>query len=220
MSAIKVGDVFDLLTVKECVGSEKHSGKMRRVYLCICDCGGEISKLADHLKLKTVSLKSCGCYMEKSFWKKTLPERNCWASMFVRCYNPECKTYQYYGGKGVTVCDRWNPDFGGSFINFLADMGSRPTKSHTIDRANVDGDYEPSNCTWATRTEQEVNKGLRAKNTSGKTGVYFNKKCEKWEARISFEKRQLNLGVFSEFVDAVKARQDGELKYYGKILGH
>lgn len=76
-----------------------------------------------------------------------------WDIMIQRCTNPKCTTYHKYGGRGITVCDRWR-----SFANFLADMGERPTKTHTIDRfPNQSGNYEPGNCRWATKQQQSRN---------------------------------------------------------------
>ena len=87
----------------------------------------------------------------------TPAEYNVWASMNKRCSNPKTKEYKYYGGKGVSVCSRWNPQLGGSFDNFLADVGPRPSPKHTIDRENNAGNYEPSNCRWATKLQQARN---------------------------------------------------------------
>lgn len=75
-----------------------------------------------------------------------------WVSMLGRCYDVSNASYARYGGRGIAVCERW-----GSFENFLEDMGERP-ESMTLDRINVDGGYEPSNCRWATKVEQESNK--------------------------------------------------------------
>ena len=76
-----------------------------------------------------------------------------WSAMKQRCCNPRSKTYAYYGGRGITVCERWRSDFAA----FLADMGNPPV-GMTLDRINNDGNYEPGNCRWATRSQQCFNK--------------------------------------------------------------
>jgi hypothetical protein len=76
-----------------------------------------------------------------------------WNSMKQRCFNPNDRAYQNYGGRGITMCDRWRY----SFALFRQDIGPRPSKSHSIDRLNNEGDYEPSNFRWATRRQQQNN---------------------------------------------------------------
>ena len=87
--------------------------------------------------------------------KTILPKAyHCWMSMRNRCYNPKHISYKDYGAKGVTVCKRWYD----SYVNFIEDIGERPSKEHSLDRIDSTGNYEPSNCKWSTRTEQNRNK--------------------------------------------------------------
>jgi hypothetical protein len=81
------------------------------------------------------------------------PEYKVWRGVIQRCTNPKCPSWARYGGRGITVCERWR-----EFENFLEDMGERPSGAHMIERTNNDGDYEPSNCEWATRPKQYRNR--------------------------------------------------------------
>lgn len=129
---------------------------------CICDCGNTTLVRAN--SLRPLRTQSCGCLHTES--AKTVLRRGnfkhgksksqiyrVWDNMLNRCSNPRCPTYQDYGGRGITVCERWY-----SFENFHADMGERPGDDYSIDRIDVDGNYELNNCRWATWTEQANNK--------------------------------------------------------------
>ena len=83
------------------------------------------------------------------------PEYRAWLNMKQRCTNPKISTFKYYGGRGIKICKRWN-----SFVNFLADMGNKPSIKYTLERKNTNGNYTPENCIWETQTKQARNKRI------------------------------------------------------------
>jgi hypothetical protein len=126
-------------------------------WLCRCDCGNERTFSGKHLR--TGHTTSCGCYKRANASKHAesqrpwTPEYRAWCDLRSRCNNPKVKQYDDYGGRGISVCERWD-----DYANFLADMGRRPSPAHSIDRRDNDGNYEPSNCRWATKEEQMQNR--------------------------------------------------------------
>ncbi len=112
-----------------------------------------------------------------------------WNAMMARCNNPKDKAYKYYGDRGIKVCKRWN-----KFNNFLEDMGY--PNGLTLDRINNDGNYEPKNCRWATRSEQSHNK--RAFGISKYHGINKCKISNKWRARICVNKKLIHLGLYKD----------------------
>lgn len=193
------------------------SGKRKSLWLCSCECGN--TRITCAWSLSSGATKSCGCYLKDNYYKlhgaSKSREYRSWQSMKDRCFNPNNPRFNCYGGKGITVCDRWLEHKKG-FINFLEDMGERPENT-SLDRINVHGNYEPSNCRWAKGSDQQFNQTLRSNNTSGKTGVRWNQQCSKWQALITVKGKAIHLGLFEYFDAAVVARKEGELKYYGML---
>ena len=126
------------------------------MWLCLCDCGTKRPVNGGNLR-KQLSL-SCGCASKaikhghaRSSGRRS-SEYNIWAQMLWRCDSPKAAFYNRYGGRGIKVCDRWR-----TFANFIADVGRRPSHLYTLDRLDVNGNYESGNCRWATAEEQMQN---------------------------------------------------------------
>lgn len=122
--------------------------KNQAIWKCLCDCGTFCT--ANGSGLNKGSIRSCGCIRRTHGLSKFKIYRT-WTNMKARCFNPKEKAYPDYGGRGITVCDRWM-----KFENFHKDMGDHPLDMF-IERRDVNGNYEPSNCYWATRTQQQRN---------------------------------------------------------------
>lgn len=161
------GKTYGYLTVKE-FSKVKTSpcGSKNSMWICECKCGNDVEVLAQ--SLKSGNTLSCGCYKISIHTKHGMVNTGTyksWSGMKSRCFHKSTPLYKNYGGRGITVCDRWL-----DFNNFLLDMGERP-KGKSLDRIDVNKNYEPSNCRWATVFEQ-------ANNTTRNHNITFNGVCK------------------------------------------
>ncbi|MCG7348879.1 hypothetical protein [Sphingomonas sp. ACRSK] len=133
-----------------------------------CTCGTEVELTITTINAKIEKNGSCqACRYQRGskhgHGSTYNPTWSVWQAMKQRCANPRNKMFDRYGGRGIAVCERWR----NSFEAFLSDMGERPSRSHSIERENNDGNYEPGNCRWATRQEQNLNTSRTVKLTYG-----------------------------------------------------
>lgn len=202
--------VFGRLTVIEYLGIDDTYSK----WLCLCECGNK--KEIRGRNLTSGSTKSCGCLQIESAisLNKThgcssrnnkTPEYKAWRAMVQRCTNPNTIYWCNYGGRGIKVCNRWLGENG--FLNFLSDMGTKPTLGHTIDRfPNTDGNYESNNCRWATRMEQDRGKrSNRWLEHDGNRMILWDW-AQILKTRPSAITRQLKIKPFSEVVKYYKLK--------------
>lgn len=172
-SSVAPGQVYGRLTVLGLTSDRKNRN---RCWRCRCVCGAEVTVTTQSLRTgdSGKGRRSCGCLFREHATGplktqaithgmavydangRRPPEYTTWANMLQRCNNPKSSFYKDYGGRGVSVCERWH-----TFEIFFSDMGSRPSSKHSIDRIDVNGNYEPANCRWTTADVQASNKRPR-----------------------------------------------------------
>ena len=186
-----IGRKFGRLTVvSEFVRFQR--GRNRRFCRCECECGTVVDVRQEHLGSRNT--RSCGCLQQETrkaslttHGMSDLAEFNIWMGMRDRCLNPRSPAYANYGGRGITICERWLH----SFPAFLADIGSRPSPTHTLERVENSLGYSPENCRWATRAEQALN--TRRNVILSFNGAVLNLK--QWAERLGIKYDTLQMRV-------------------------
>lgn len=188
------------------------------VWKCSCDCGNEIAVRSNSLRRGIT--RSCGCLQkegassrEKTHGMSKTREFKTWSSMIGRCRNDRQENFHNYGGRGITVCDRWK-----DFKAFYEDMGLRP-KGMSLERVNNDLGYSPVNCTWADMRAQSANT-RRVKNSStGVVGVWKRRDTGSYRAAIRVRGVLRHIGEFSTLEAAKAARKEAEQRSDSTPLG-
>jgi hypothetical protein len=154
------GKRFGRLVVPAYAGGEK--------WFCVCDCGVRVVVRGD--RLREGKTKSCSCLRRELLKARATKhgmsrsrEYRSWTSMKSRCFDPRATGFEFYGGRGILVCERW----ANSFEEFFADMGTRPA-GRSLDRINPNGNYGPGNCRWADTKQQAQNRRPQRAHTAAK----------------------------------------------------
>ena len=216
------GKKFGRLTVVEKVKRKPNQSNTR--WLCECECGNKVEVLMPHLQ--SGHTRSCGCLNNEIRGKCLITHGlqyhrfyQTWLMMNTRCYDEKYDGFKYYGGRGISVCDEWRNDP----TAFLAwcDGHEMIPDGYTLDRIETLGSYCPNNCRFASKAIQAQNQRMRNTNTSGHTGVYWYERDKKWEVKIGVNGKEVFVGRFDSFDDAVKVREEAEDEYhqsYGAMI--
>jgi len=166
-----VGQKFGSLLVLERLPNDNE----QHIWLCRCDCGNELKIRGGNLL--TANTRSCGCKSKVlKHGMSSSSEYQAWSSMKARCLNPKNKAYKYYGGRGISICEQWI----NSFETFYSDIGHKPDPTYSLDRIDSNGNYELSNCRWATPNEQWENRKIQSlsmnhyQHETSNTAIYPN----------------------------------------------
>lgn len=214
------GKRFGMLTVLQRAEKNMYG---KPAWECKCDCGKTSVVCGD--VLRRGDTKSCGCMRGVRSFEQKNPEfrrsrrnklYNLWSGIIYRCSHESASHYEYYGGKGVSVCKEWEDSFE-AFAKWSLCNGYKAGLE--IDRIDNNLSYSPENCRFITHKENSRNRGRRRTNQSGCTGVQFRKNRSgnggKWRACIMVDGKNISLGHFDTIEEAISARKAGELMYWG-----
>lgn len=183
--------INQLMIMKRIYPNNKNNCAM---WKCKCECGQEIIVCsADLIRNHT---KSCGCLRIKSATKHGMSYTSTyriWHGMIQRCYNLNYHHYKDYGGRGVKVCPEWQEPNGQGFLNFLEDMGERPS-GKTLDRIDNEGDYCQKNCKWSTFKEQARNRRNNTMVTINRETKLLIELCEKLQIKYDIVLKRIEIG--------------------------
>ena len=216
------GQIFNgVQVVSRADDKTSSAGRTFTAWSCVCKCGKPFTTITN--SLMSGKTKSCGCsrignpgttkHGQSGGGRRGVrsKEYRAWAHMNERCNNPNHKNFAHYGGRGISVCDRWK-----EFSLFLSDMGSAPTPQHTLDRIDNDKNYSPDNCRWATQTEQVRNRRNTKLVTCDGVTLPVQEWSEKVGVRVGLIKDRLRLGWAPE--DAVFTPVGVLKRYHWKTL--
>jgi len=195
------------------VAGKSSSGDLK--WLFECDCGNQFE--ANGYSARSGKVTTCpACAAERSriasvkHGMSETDEFSVWTDIQTRCYNQNTKAFPDYGGRGIRVCDRWLS----SFENFISDMGFRPSSDHSIERNDVNGSYEPSNCRWATLEEQARNKrNTRFIDINGTT-----KRLQEWAEQTGLSASAIHLRIKAGVVGSAllaPSQREGSIEFNG-----
>lgn len=206
------GKKFNRLLAIDAESRVMPTGRRQVYWRCLCDCGTETFVRSQ--TLKEGKTKSCGCWAKEKLpesYKHGLSqsdEYKIYKDIVRRCTEQGRKSYANYGGRGITCL--WT-----DFESFYEEMGQRPSKRHSIERVDVDGNYCKENCMWTDDLSLQAFNQRPRKSRFGVPGVRSDKDGYGYVVTIGKDNIRYYLGFFTDLKEAALARKEGEIKYYG-----
>ena len=200
----------------------RHMTSRREIFWEVeCDCG--TVKWVKSQVLRSGKAMSCGCLKNemagarlRTHGLSNTDEYKIYKGIKKRCYNIEAHAYENYGGRGIVMSDEWL-DIKTGFLTFLEEMGKRPSKKHSVERKNVNGNYCKENCHWADMQQQAFNQRVKSSNKStGVLGISLTP-AGKYKVRVGTKEGRKYLGTFETIEKALEVLQSAEIEYWGML---